>query len=89
MPKNPSLVFSLVDSVFLINTKVPIRIHPENETIAKTTAIFQNVSNKVRLKTINRNKGIKMIKCFLLSNRFIFKIFASWNYNVSVSSRPK
>ena len=81
MPKDLNLVFSFVDSVFLINTRVPIRIHPQNETIAKTIAIFQYLSNKVRLKTLNRNNGIKMIKCFLLSNRSIFKILVSWNYN--------
>ena len=75
MPQDPRPVFSLVDSVTLMNTMVPIRTHPENETIAKTIAIFQYASNKVRLKTINRNKGIKMIKCFLLSNSSIFNTF--------------
>jgi len=65
MPKDPRLVFALVDSVFLINTRVPIKIHPATETIAETIPIFQYVSSKVRHKAINRNNGIKIIKCFL------------------------
>lgn len=71
---------------------LPIVIQPEKETIANIIAIFQYVSSKVRLKTINRNKGIKMIKCFLLSSTSILRhsflgiITAAYNHQEKVNS---